>query len=50
LAYTRLVRFEWDPAKNAQNRKRHGISFEEAVLLFRAGSRWLDLADETFPR
>ena len=23
--------FEWDPAKNATNRRKHGISFEEAI-------------------
>lgn len=26
--------FEWDPAKNAINRRKHGISFEEAVEIF----------------
>lgn len=26
--------FEWDEAKNASNRLKHGISFEEAVLIF----------------
>ena len=26
--------FEWDPAKNASNRKKHGISFEEAMEIF----------------
>jgi uncharacterized DUF497 family protein len=40
------VRIEWDPDKNASNRKKHGISFEEAATLFAAGSEWLDLADE----
>ena len=40
------MHFEWDSAKNALNRKKHGISFEEAVTLFRPGSAWLDLADE----
>lgn len=28
------------------NRKKHGISFEEASSLFTAGSDWLDLAYE----
>ncbi|MGD1091809.1 MAG: BrnT family toxin [Bryobacteraceae bacterium] len=31
--YTR-VRFEWDPAKNASNAKKHGIDFETARLVF----------------
>ncbi|WP_149541445.1 BrnT family toxin [Siccirubricoccus phaeus] len=26
--------FEWDPNKNAKNLERHGISFEEASLIF----------------
>ena len=28
--------FEWDDAKNASNLKKHGIGFEEAVLIFKA--------------
>ncbi len=28
------IRFEWDARKNAQNRRRHGISFEEAQTVF----------------
>ena len=28
------VRFEWDEAKNAANKKKHGISFEEATTVF----------------
>jgi uncharacterized DUF497 family protein len=27
-------RFTWDPAKAASNRKKHGISFEEAITVF----------------
>lgn len=26
--------FEWNPAKNATNRRKHGISFEEAIEMF----------------
>lgn len=26
--------FEWDPDKNAKNLEKHGISFEEACLIF----------------
>lgn len=26
--------FEWDPAKNSSNQKKHGISFEEAKTVF----------------
>lgn len=28
------LRFEWDPKKNATNRRKHGISFEEAQTAF----------------
>jgi uncharacterized protein len=29
-----LVRFEWDGNKNAANRRKHGVSFEEARTAF----------------
>ena len=29
-----VVRFEWDNRKNTQNRRKHGISFEEAQTVF----------------
>ena len=28
------LRFEWDPKKNATNRRKHGISFEDAQTAF----------------
>ena len=28
------IRFEWDARKNAQNQRKHGISFEEAQTVF----------------
>jgi hypothetical protein len=28
------LRFEWDERKNAQNRHKHGVSFEEAQTVF----------------
>ena len=28
------LRFEWDEAKNAENRRKHGVSFEEARTVF----------------
>ena len=28
------LRFEWDAAKNADNKRRHGVSFEEARSVF----------------
>ncbi|MCY2950452.1 MAG: BrnT family toxin [Planctomycetota bacterium] len=28
------LRFEWDPRKAAKNRRKHGVSFEEAATVF----------------
>ncbi len=28
------LRFEWDSTKSAANRKKHGVSFEEALTVF----------------
>jgi uncharacterized DUF497 family protein len=28
------VNFEWDPGKAAQNRRKHGVSFHEAAIVF----------------
>jgi uncharacterized DUF497 family protein len=29
-----MIRFEWDEVKNRANRRKHGISFEEAQTVF----------------
>lgn len=29
-----MLRFEWDPNKDASNRRKHGVSFEEASSIF----------------
>lgn len=29
------MKFEWDPAKAAENLAKHGVSFEEAATVFR---------------
>ena len=29
-----IARFEWDPAKAADNRRKHGVSFETAIRAF----------------
>ena len=29
-----VARFEWDPAKDLENRRKHGVSFSEAQLAF----------------
>ncbi len=28
------LRFSWDPAKDRENRRKHGVSFEEAASIF----------------
>ena len=30
------IRFEWDEIKNLSNRRKHGVSFEDACQVFRA--------------
>lgn len=29
------MKFEWDPAKAASNIRKHGVSFEEAIIVFK---------------
>jgi len=36
----------WDEAKNLENRRKHGLSFEEAAELFASGSDYLEIFDE----
>jgi uncharacterized DUF497 family protein len=40
------VKVVWDDAKNAANLKKHGISFEEASVLFTAGGDYYEIFDE----
>jgi DNA-binding transcriptional regulator YiaG len=40
------VRVSWDRAKNLANKKKHGVSFEEASELFRSGVDYLELFDD----
>jgi hypothetical protein len=41
------VRIVWDDSKNAANRRKHGVSFEEASALFTDGDEYLEIFDET---
>ena len=36
--------FEWDPAKNRANRRKHGIGFEDAATIF--GGSYVEGPDE----
>jgi uncharacterized DUF497 family protein len=40
------VRLEWDESKDDANRKKHGVSFEEAGVLFTSGVEYLEIFDE----
>jgi uncharacterized DUF497 family protein len=40
------VRFAWDEAKDASNRSKHGVSFEEASSLFTSGEDYLEIFDD----
>jgi uncharacterized DUF497 family protein len=40
------VKVSWDEAKSRSNRKKHGVSFEEAAELFRSGTNYLEVFDE----
>ncbi len=39
------MRFEWDPAKEAINLKKHSLSFGEVTGLFTSGADFLELPD-----
>ncbi len=39
------MQFEWDPAKDAANQKKHGLSFAQASTLFTSGETYLEEAD-----
>ena len=40
------MRLVWDEAKDAANRKKHGIGFKEASALFTGGADYLEIYDE----
>lgn len=39
------MRIEWDEQKDASNRAKHGVSFEEARALFAQGTEHLEIFD-----
>ena len=43
------IRFEWDPAKNDANQRKHGLRFEDAKTIFLWEAHRLDEPDEAFP-
>ena len=40
------MQIEWDPAKAEANRKKHGVSFEEAKKLLAGTADYLEIYDE----
>lgn len=45
MAYNHAMKVEWDPAKNAENQDKHGLSFEDAAELFSSGRDYLEIFD-----
>jgi uncharacterized DUF497 family protein len=46
MPYPFEAKVEWDEAKNLANRRKHGISFEEAQEIFTSGADYLEIFDE----
>jgi len=46
VAYTGFVKVAWDEAKDLANRRKHGVSFEEAKELFTSGIDYLEIFDD----
>lgn len=40
------MRVIWDDSKNRANQRKHGVSFEEASVLFTRGDDYLEIFDE----
>ena len=45
MAYTLMVEIEWDPDKDVQNQRKHGVSFAEASQLLSADADRLEIFD-----
>jgi uncharacterized protein len=45
MAYILHMRFDWDPRKDATNRRKHGLTFAEASALFTSGVEYLEIFD-----
>lgn len=46
MTYHLHIRFEWDPRKEARNREKHGVGFEEAVELLESDADVLEIYDQ----
>ena len=45
MAYTFMVEFEWDPDKDVQNLRKHGVSFAEASQVLSSDADRLEIFD-----
>ncbi len=45
MAYLGPVRFDWDPAKEAVNRRKQGLFFGEVTTLFTGAADYLEIPD-----
>lgn len=41
------MRFEWDPRRERENLRKHGLSFASATRLFTGGADYLEILDGT---
>jgi uncharacterized DUF497 family protein len=46
MNYSCAVKVVWDESKSRTNRKKHGVSFEEASALFHRGDDYLEIFDD----
>jgi len=46
MNYCCTVKVVWDESKSRTNRKKHGVSFEEASALFHRGDDYLEIFDD----
>ena len=46
MTHDSSVKVDWDDAKNVANQKKHGVSFQEASVLFTSGADYLEIFDE----
>ncbi len=46
MAYSWAVKVVWDEAKNLANQRKHGVSFQEARVLFDERREYLEIFDE----
>ena len=49
MNYSCTVKVVWDESKSRTNRKKHGVSFEEASALFHRGDDYLEIFDDATP-